>query len=124
MPYLGAQTVIRLRYEAPAYTSGRASFDAIPGETEVMASVQPLPEKDRQLLPEGARHRDGRKMYCDLGTFRVDDQHSGDQADRVQIGSKIFTVIHVDALHPLISHERVYVVRVAETCEPVSEDEL
>lgn len=113
MSFLGEETLTRIRFEPAEYVAGRA-VEGDSDETDFLGSVQPMREKDRQVLPEGARMSDARKIYCLRGTLRVDDQHTGDAADQVLIGGSPFTVVHVDASHPLIMHDRAYVLRERE----------
>lgn len=120
MARLGDRSLTRRRYPAPTYTAGRPVVGT-PTDTTFMGSVQPTSGRDRHVLPEGLRHSDGRKIYCDRGTLRVDDQHTGDKADEVVIDGAVFTVVHVDSDHPLLAHDRAYLLRNQE--QPVVEDE-
>lgn len=113
MGLLGARTVTRRRADAPTWTDGRPTASAT-FDTAVLASVQVLPDRDRQVLPEGVRQRRGLKLYCDPGTFRAEDQHAGTPGDVVVIDCDPYAVVHVDSAHPLIPHDRVYVVRQQE----------
>jgi hypothetical protein len=110
MALLGETTLTRRRTAAPTWTDGRAVAGAT-ADTSFQGSVQPLGGQDRQVLPEGLRQRDGRKVYCARGTLRTDDQHAGVPADQVLISGTAFTVVHVDADHPLLEHDRAYLVR-------------
>ena len=113
MSLLGEQTLTRRRFEAGTWAAGRwTTGDS--DDTSFTGSVQPMGGKDRQVLPEGLRHLDGRKVYCAQGTLRVDDQHAQVQADEVVIDSVAFTVVHVDSDHPLLEHDRAYLVRTQE----------
>jgi hypothetical protein len=53
-------------------------------------------------------------VYCARGTLRVEDQHAGTAGDEVLIDGVTFTVVHVDADHPLLEHDRAFVVRPPE----------
>lgn len=113
MGLLGEQDLTRRRFAASTWTAGRP----VPGassDTTFRGSVQPLPGKDRQVLPEGLRQREGRKVYCPRGTLRVDDQHAGTPADQVLVSGVAHTVVHIDSDHPLIEHDRAFVLRVQE----------
>jgi hypothetical protein len=113
MSLLGETTLTRRRYAASTWSAGRATGGAATDST-FLGSVQPLPGKDRQVLPEGVRQRDGRKVYCARGTLRVEDQHAGTAGDEVLIDGVTFTVVHVDADQPLLEHDRAFVVRPPE----------
>lgn len=113
MALLGETTLTRRRFAPSTYTAGRA-VEGASVDTSFLGSVQPMPERDRKVLPEGLRARDARKVYCARGTLRIDDQHTGDRADQVLVAGNPFTVVHVDSSHELIPHDRAYLVRVQE----------
>jgi hypothetical protein len=110
---LGEVTLTRRRSTAPSYVDGRAVAGTTT-DTTFQGSLQPMGGKDRQVLPEGLRQRDGRKVYCARGTLRVDDQLTGDVADQVLFGSVTFTVVHVDSDHREIPHDRALLLRAQE----------
>jgi hypothetical protein len=113
MSRLGDRPLTRRRFAASTYTAGRA----VPGtsaDTVFLGSVQPMRGKDRQVLPEGIRQRDGRKVYTDRGTLRVDDQLTGDAADQVLFDGFAYVVVHIDSDHPLIEHDHALLIRVQE----------
>jgi len=111
--FLGEQSLTRRRFAAGVWTAGLWVEGAAVDST-FLGSVQPLKGKDRQVLEEGVRQRDGRKVYCDRGTLLTADQHSGTSADHVLIGSLEFVVMHVDDSHPLLPHDRAFLVRLQE----------
>lgn len=113
MGRLGDREHTRRRFGAPTYVDGRPVAGSTT-DTPFQGSVQPMRERDRHVLPEGVRTSDGRKVYCDRGTLRVDDQHAGEVADQVLVNAVPFTVVHVDSSHELIEHDRAYLVRVQE----------
>lgn len=113
MSLLGETTITRRRFGTTTWTDGRAT-EAPAAVSTFRASVQPLAGRDRQVLPQGIRSRVGRKVYCPRGTLRVDDQDTGDRADEVVISGEIFTVVHVDNEHPLLEHDRAFVLRTRE----------
>jgi hypothetical protein len=114
MGLLGAIPLTRRRFPATSYVDGRPVAGAAT-DTAFEGSVQPLPERDRQVLPEGVRHRDARKVYVETpGFLRTADQHLGVPADQVLVDDAPFTVVHTDDSHPIIAHQRCYLVRVQE----------
>lgn len=113
MALLGERDLVRRRFGTPTYVDGRPTTGT-PADTTFRGSVQPMNGRDRQVLPEGVRAMDGKKVYCPRGTLRVDDQHAGISADQVLIDSVPYVVFHVDDEHPLIGHDRSYVMRVRE----------
>lgn len=110
---LGETTLTRRRFAAPTWTAGRPTAGAST-DTTFLGSVQPMGGRDRQVLPEGLRHRHGVKVYCPRGTLRVDDQHTGDPADQVLVDGVAYTTVHVDDEHPLLEHDRAFLLRVQE----------
>lgn len=113
MGLLGEATLTRRRTAAPTWTAGRA-VAGVATDSPFTGSVQPMGGKDRQVLPEGLRQRDGRKVYAPRGTLRTDDQHAGTPADVVVVDGVGFTVVHVDSDHPLLEHDRALLVRAQE----------
>ena len=113
MSLLGEETLTRRRISGPTYVAGRPTGETS-ADTAFQGSVQPMNGRDLEVLEEGLRSRDGRKIYCPRGTLRSVDQHAGTQADLVVLDGALYQVIHVDDSHPLIEHDRAYVVRVPE----------
>ena len=110
MARLGDKLLTRRRYAPGAWIAGTWTPGAAT-DSPFTGSVQPLGGRDRQVLPEGIRSRDGRKVYTDRGTLRTDDQHTGNVADEVLVNGIAYTVVHVDDSHELIEHDRAFLVR-------------
>lgn len=113
MSRLGDRDLVRRRFVAGTFTAGRHTGGSST-DTTFTGSLQPLSGRDREVLPEGTRITDSRKIYVDPGTLRTDNQYTGDAADHVIIDGDAFVVVHVDEPHPLILHDRVYIERVQE----------
>ena len=113
MTRLGDRALTRRRFDGGGYVDGRPTTPAST-DTDFQGSLQPMRGKDRQVLPEGLRQRDGRKVYCDRGVLRVDDQDDGTLADQVLVDGRPYTVVHIDSDHPLIPHDHVLIVRTQE----------
>lgn len=106
MSLLGAISVTRRRRTAGSYVDGYW-VEGTATDASVSASVQPMRGREREILPEGVRVRDVRKLYvADRTALAIDDE--------VQLDGDWFTVIHVDTSHPLVPHTRAFVVRVPE----------
>jgi hypothetical protein len=110
---LGEREHTRRRYASGSYADGRWVRGAAT-DTTFLGSVQVLRGRDRQVLPEGQRSLDGRKVYCDRGTLRTEDQHAGLSADEVLVDGVRFTVVHLESEHELIEHEKAWLIRVQE----------
>ena len=113
MSRLGDREHTRRRYAADTYVDGRVVAGAS-ADSPFQGSVQPLRERDRQVLPEGLRSGDLRKVYCDRNTLRTENQHTGEKADEVLVDGVVYTVVHTDDAHELIEHQRAYLTRKQE----------
>jgi hypothetical protein len=113
--FLGERTHTRRRYAADTYVDGRVVRGATT-DTPVVGSLQPLQERDRQVLPEGLRSSDLRKLYAARDALRTEDQHSGTKADEL-IDARtgfVFVVVHSDDSHEEIEHGRYFLARKQE----------
>ena len=113
MGRLGDIDLTRRRTDPGTRTAGRFTPGATT-DTSFRGSVQPMGGRDREVLPEGLRQSDGRKVYTDRGTLRTSNQHTKEPADQVLIGSVAYTVVHVDDSHELLPHDRAFLVRAQE----------
>lgn len=116
MPILGEQSVTRLRYVAGTVgADGRLVAGASTSST-VLASVQPVTGRQRQLLPEGLRQRVELIAYCTT-ELRTVDQVAGVPADRLVVAGETLEVVQVKqwpAAGPL-PHYEAALVRLAES---------
>jgi hypothetical protein len=113
--FLGQRTHTRRRFAPDTYVDGVPVRGAVT-ESPVVGSLQPLRERDRQVLPEGIRNSDLRKIYCDRDALRTEDQHAGTKADELvdaRTGIR-FVVVHADDSHEEIEHGRYFLQRVQE----------
>lgn len=113
--FLGERTHTRRRYGPDTYVDGRRVAGAYT-DSPVVGSLQPLRERDRQVLPEGIRNSDLRKIYTDRDALRTEDQHSGQKADEL-IDARtgfVFVVVHSDDAHEEIPHGRYFLARKQE----------
>lgn len=110
---LGERELVRRRFTPDTWVEGR-KVAGMATDTTFLGSVQVLRGRDREVLPEGLRSLDGRKVYCDQGTLQAEDQHAGTKADEVVIDGARFTVVRLEPDHPLIAHQKAWLVRVQE----------
>ncbi|NOT72456.1 MAG: hypothetical protein HOP09_14640 [Hyphomicrobium sp.] len=115
MALLGEESLVRVRRAADTYVAG-VLVRAAEATVSFMGSVQPMSGSDRRMLREGGvtRIERGKKIYCAQGTLSAGDHVLGQPADVVRYGGRDYTVVHVDDEHPLIGHDRAYVVEVLE----------
>ena len=114
MARLGDRALVRRRFAAGTYTAGRYAAGSST-DTPFTGSLQPLKGEEREVLPEGVRVTDSRKIYTDPGVLRTDGQPGDPPADHVIVDGVAYVVVHVDDPHPLIEHDRVYITRVQES---------
>jgi hypothetical protein len=113
--FLGERTHTRRRYAPDTWVEGRKVAGGYT-DSPVVGSLQPLRERDRQVLPEGIRNRDLRKLYAARDALRTEDQHSGQKADEL-IDARtgfVFVVVHADDSHEEIEHGRYFLMRKQE----------
>jgi hypothetical protein len=115
MSMLGERALERIRRASDSYVAGVLTPGAA-SSSPFNGSVQPMSGSDRALMKEGGTTRTGRgkKIYCPQGTLQAGDHQAGVAADVVRIDGVDYTVVHVDNEHPLIGHDRAYVVLVTE----------
>lgn len=106
MSLLGATTITRRRHATGSYVDGYW-VEGSATDASITASVQPMRGREREVLPEGVRQHDGRKLY-------VLDRTALELNDEVQLDGVWFTVVHVDTSHPLVAHTRAFAVRIPE----------
>lgn len=122
VPLLGAETITHRRFAAGSrgadgrYTPGSAT------DTSVTASVQKLSGRDSEVLPEGSRRKDFRRLYLDaaVSVRTVEQAEAGGSgalpADHFVIDSIVYKAWTADdwrATHPL-PHRKVIVRRLRE----------
>lgn len=109
---LGQLPVVRIRRSESRGSDGRTVM-AVVSETTVRASVQPLTDRQREVLPEGIRTKVEKRLYS-KNEFRTADQLTGIPADRVLYDSEEFEVVAVKRWPSLLAHYEVDLVRVTE----------
>lgn len=80
----------------------------------IKASVQPLRGKELEVLEEGDRHDDWRKLYTRTSLHSA-DQHAGTSGDLIEYKGVRYRVRLVEPYEDgLIKHNRAYIQRVKE----------
>lgn len=111
---LGQETITLRRY-ATAYTwgdDGRATAED-PEETDILASVQPLRDREIQILPEGERQFEQKKIYTKT-ELRTEDQNAGTKADLLIINEIEYKVMQVERERSVLPHYKARVMRLQE----------
>ena len=109
---LGLRTYTATRRAAYTVTDGRA----VPGAStafDVRASVQPVPGRVRETLPEGIRQTVQFVAYT-KAALRGPDQLTGLPADRLTVMGEEYEVADVQPWPDLLSHYQVALVRAQE----------
>lgn len=110
---LGAEQVTLTRYAAGSRATGEW-VEGAATTSMIWASVQPMPGRDRQNLPEGLRERDVRKVFTET-MLRPASQHSGTSADRIDVDGVAYEVMTVTPWRAVLVHYEVVVARVQES---------
>ena len=88
MALIGARTLTVTRVTAASWVSGDYVVSA-ESTLEVRATVHPIANRERQVLPEGIRETARLKMYTNTQLIPVG---AGQAADRVEVGGVLLTV--------------------------------
>jgi len=113
MSILGQEAITLRTYAAGARSSLGAWTEGATTDVSIQASVQPATGRDMQLLPEGSRQSDAKRIYT-VTALNTESQHDGTSADRVQIDSIWYEVHNVKRERSIIPHYRGICLRVAE----------
>jgi len=111
---LGQETITLRRY-ATAYAwgeDGRPTADD-PEETDILASVQPLRDHEIQILPEGERQSEQKKIYTKT-ELKTENQHEGTKADILLIDDVEYKVMQVERERSVLPHYKARVMRLQE----------
>jgi len=114
MSILGAEPITLRTFAASNDYTGGVYAPGAPTDTIISGSVQPLEGKDRQLLPEGERHRDGKKVYTKTALSPV-DQYLATNAQHLIIDTIEYEVHNVKQQRSVIPHFKALVLRIQES---------
>lgn len=110
---LGSEAITRITYAAGTRGSDGRWVQGSSTSTTIYASVQPMEGQDLEILEEGERARDGKRLYT-ATVMETANQHLGTSADLVTIDSINYEVRQVKRERSIIPHYRVLVMRVQE----------
>ena len=75
----------------------------------ITASVQPSTGRERELLPEGVRTEETKKLYCEE-PLQTDSEGGKKKADEVVIGTERFKVISCEKhAEGVLNHYKIFV---------------
>ncbi len=115
MGILGAEPLTFTRDPGGSRGSdGRYAEGLGPGVTPFEASVQPANGEDLQLLEEGLRKRDAKKLYTDTELQTASQHPPAHLADQVTIDGVEYDVMHVEGQRSVLPHFKAIVVRLKE----------
>ena len=99
---LASESVTLRRPSGGAWNSSGAWSGDSTADTTITASVQPFGARELQLLPEGWRSRQPRKIYTET-ELRTVDQHGETSADRiVDTDTVVYLVMSVERQRTLV----------------------
>lgn len=83
------------RYDAGTYDKGRWVPGTSYTETEIIASIQPLSGRERELLPEGERTKEVVRVYTKYGLRQAIEKNNV-KGDQVSYKGRLYEVKRVD----------------------------
>lgn len=107
----GTYTVTR--YGSGAWVDGRWTHSGTPVTLTITGSVQPVDERQMQMLPEGVRQDVSLRIYT-TSPLRTGDQSTGIPADRIAIDGETYVVIAVRTERAVIPHTLGFLRREAQ----------
>lgn len=114
MSILGQEEItLRRRTSTVAWGSDFRATAPTTADSTILASVQPMGERDMQNLTEGQRQRSPRKIYTTTA-LRTVDQDTAEYADLVVIDSEVFQVQSMTRHRSIIPHYRGVLLRLLE----------
>lgn len=113
---LGLQPVQLVRFASARDSASGRTVRTVESTATIQASVQPLTDRQREVLPEGLRQSVARRMWTRSEVLTA-DQLTGRLADRITIGGEAFDVVRVSHWPSLLSHYEADLVRVKEQDE-------
>lgn len=83
------------RYEAGEYVKGRWVAGGTYTETSIIASIQPVTGKERELLPEGERTKEVIRIYTKYGLRQAIEQQNV-KGDQISYKGRVYEVRMVE----------------------------
>lgn len=113
---LGATPITLRRYEM-SIGADRRGVRTLVEERTIRASVQPLTDRQREVLPELIRQTVEKRVYT-KSEVRADDQETGQPGDRLLIDGELYEVLAVKHWRRLLAHYEIDIRRVKEPDDP------
>lgn len=114
MEFLGQRRLTRRRYSAETVDTNGHRVRGAPVDVGFMGALQDLSGKDRQVLREGARSGEQRKVIACGCVLRAEDQRARLPADEVVVDGAVYVVTQVIRDGRILPHQSVVVTRRAE----------
>lgn len=113
MSILGEEAVTRRRFGSVTWgTNGKPTAGASV-DLAILASIQPATGKDLEVLEEGLRGRDAKRIYTTTDLRTADDRDDF-ASDHVLIDGLSYQVEHVKRERSILAHYRAICVRLRE----------
>lgn len=113
LPLISATSITLRRYlSGTVGADGRFSKGAATDST-IIASVQSADDEDLEILPEGLRRAEGKRIYT-ATAIHTADQYGLDAADRLVIDSVSYVAAKINGYPGPLAHTRVIAVRLQE----------
>lgn len=113
LPSIDPISVIRRRYGTGSFDSSGVFQPGAYTETTLVVEVQQASSREIEILPEGVRHKESRRVYWPNNDIRTADQYGTAAADRFVIGGVVFVAMIANEFR-LLNHDRVIVTRLQE----------
>lgn len=117
MALVGRETITRRRFAVGTRGTDGRFVPGAAADTPFVASVQAAAGQDLEILPEGKRTRDPKRVYTDPGFDLIGaDQHTGESGDHLIIDGIEYEVFRVWDWRPAspLPHTKALAVRLQE----------
>ncbi len=114
MSILGAELITLRTFAAGSWDASGVFVPGASTDTTISGSVQPLEGEDREILPEGERHRDGIKVYT-KSAVRPVDQYTAESAQHFIVDGVVYEIWNAKRWRDVIVHTKALALRVQES---------
>lgn len=111
---LGQEAITRRRFDGGTRGADGRWVNGTATDSTIYASVQPMGGKERELLAEGERTREGIKLYT-TSDLHTASQHAQGMADHVLVDGVAYEVRAVERQRAVFPHYKALALRLQET---------